>query len=277
MGAKARIWCNRLAGGLAAIAGVGALWIVPMPVGAKLALTLLAAIVAGEIAFRHVPAFDPLGRIAWRLPRRLSGGKTCAITFDDGPSAASERVLDVLAQHRVRATFFVLAENARRHPQVVKRLIDEGHVIAVHGNSHRKLHRASEAEIETEIRTAQATLKALGIDPAPLYRSPHGLKNRRLLRVTRRLGLQVWAWSRGVWDTDRPPARTLVARATRLARDGMVLLLHDGRGDEMLPDVGSMVEALPRILDNLQRRQFAFATLDRGPSRRCDHTPPGGS
>jgi len=264
MGAKARIWCNRLAGALAVLVGLGGLWMAPVPVGFKVALTVVAAIVAGEIAFRHIPAFDPLGRIAWRLPGRLSGGKTCAITFDDGPSPATERVLDVLAQHHVRATFFVLAENARRHPHVVKRLMAEGHVVAVHGNSHRKLHKASEAEIETEIRTAQATLTALGIEPAPIYRSPHGLKNRRLFRVTRRLGLQVWAWSRGVWDTDRPPAETLVDRATRLACDGMVLLLHDGRGDEIAPDVGNMVAALPRILDELRQRQFAFVTLDRG-------------
>jgi peptidoglycan/xylan/chitin deacetylase (PgdA/CDA1 family) len=280
MGAKARIWCNRCAVVLAVLVGLAALWTAPVPVGFKVCLTLVAAIVAGEIAFRHVPAFDPLGRIAWRLPGRLAGGKTCAITFDDGPSPATAQVLDVLAQHHVRATFFVLAANASRHPEVVRRLVGEGHTIAVHGNSHRKLHQASEAEIETEIRTAQATLQGLGIEPAPIYRSPHGLKNRRLFRVTRRLGLQLWAWSRGIWDTDRPPAETLVARATRFARDGMVLLLHDGRGDELAPDVSRMVEALPHILGELQRRQFAFATLatvDRQPMRSHDRAPADGS
>jgi peptidoglycan/xylan/chitin deacetylase (PgdA/CDA1 family) len=274
MGAKSRIWCSRFAGALAVLVGLAALWTAPVPVGFKVSLTLVAALVAGEIAFRHVPAFDPLGRIAWRLPGRLAGGKTCAITFDDGPSLTTEQVLDVLAQHHVHATFFVLATNARRHPQVVKRLVHEGHTVAVHGNIHRKLHKASEAEIENEIRTAQATLQGLGVEPAPIYRSPHGLKNRRLFRVTRRLGLQIWAWSRGIWDTDRPPADTLVARATRFARDGMVLLLHDGRGDEMAPDVSSMLQALPRILTELQRRQFAFATLDR---RKRDQAPVDGS
>jgi peptidoglycan/xylan/chitin deacetylase (PgdA/CDA1 family) len=242
--------------------GCAALWLAPVPSAFKLALMIVAAIVACALAFKYLPAFDPLGRVAWRLPGGLADGKTCAITFDDGPSAATDQVLDVLARHQVRATFFVLAENARRHPHVVKRLASEGHTIAVHGNSHRKLHKASEREIESEIETAQATLKALGIEPAPIYRSPHGLKSGRLFRVTGRLGLQVWAWSRGIWDTDRPPADTLVARATRLACDGMVLLLHDGRGDELAPDIGSMVAALPRILDDLKRRRFSFTTLD---------------
>lgn len=262
MGAKARIWCNRLAGVLAAIFGCATLGLAPVPSAFKLAIMIVAAMVAGVIAFKYLPAFDPFGRVAWRLPGGLSQGKTCAITFDDGPSAATDQVLDVLAHCQVRATFFVLAENARRHPQVVRRLASEGHTIAVHGNSHRKLHKASEHEIESEIKTAQATLKVLGVAPAPIYRSPHGLKNRRLFRVTGRLGLQVWAWSRGIWDTDRPPAETLVARATRLARDGMVLLLHDGRGDELAPDISSMVAALPRILDELKRRRFTFTTLD---------------
>lgn len=273
VGAKARSWCNRVAGFLAAAGGCTALWLAPIPGLLKLALTIVAATVAGGLAFKHIPAFDLLGRVTWRLPRRLSSGRTCAITFDDGPSAATLQVLDVLARYRVHATFFLLAENARRHPQAVRRLVKDGHTVAVHGNSHRKLHQASEQEIENEIRTAQATLRALEIQPAPIYRSPHGLKNRRLFRVTGRLGLQVWAWSRGIWDTDCPPAQTLVARATRFACDGMVLLLHDGRGDEVAPDVSSMVSALPGILDELQRRQFRFATLDEATTTKRQPTP----
>jgi peptidoglycan-N-acetylglucosamine deacetylase len=272
VGAKPRIWFNRLAGALVTVFGCAALWLAPVPGAFKLALVIVATMAAGVLAFKFLPAFDPLGRVAWRLPGGLSQGRTCAITFDDGPSATTDQVLDILARHHVRATFFVLAENARRHPQVVRRLASEGHTVAVHGNSHRKLHNASAREIESEIQTAQTALKAMGISPAPIYRSPHGLKSGRLFRVTGRLGLQVWAWSRGIWDTDRPPAETLVARATRLAGDGMVLLLHDGRGDELAPDISNMVAALPRILEKLKQRRFAFTTLDREHCQRRDQT-----
>jgi len=77
------------------------------------------------------------------------------------------------------------------------------------------------------------------------------------------LGLGIWAWSRGIWDTDRPDPDVLVNRATRFACSRMVLLLHDGRGNEEEPDIEPMLAALPRILDGLRRRGFDFVTLDR--------------
>ena len=79
--------------------------------------------------------------------------------------------------------------------------------------------------------------------------------------VARRRGLKLWAWSRGVWDTDRPDPAVLVRRATRLARSGMVLLLHDGRGVERQPDIAPMLVALPAILRELKRRGFAFVRV----------------
>jgi peptidoglycan/xylan/chitin deacetylase (PgdA/CDA1 family) len=124
------------------------------------------------------------------------------------------------------------------------------------------LHRASAGQVEAEVTRAITGLRALGVEPAPLYRTPHGVKNAAVFQVCRKLGLQLWAWSRGIWDTDRPAAPVLVARATRLARSGMVLLLHDGRGDEEQPDVSSMVTALPQIIVKLRGAGFDFVTLD---------------
>ena len=83
-----------------------------------------------------------------------------------------------------------------------------------------------------------------------------------VLRAAKRLGLQPWAWSRGVWDTDRPDPEVLVKRATRFARPGMVLLLHDGHEDAPAPDITSLVAALPRIIAVLSARGFDFVRLD---------------
>jgi len=80
--------------------------------------------------------------VHWRLPRQDE--RTCAITFDDGPSAETPRVLEILRRHDVKATFFVLSSNARRHPEALRTLAANGHTIAVHGVSHHKLHRAAE-------------------------------------------------------------------------------------------------------------------------------------
>jgi peptidoglycan/xylan/chitin deacetylase (PgdA/CDA1 family) len=264
MGAKARILFNRAIYLMAVVAGSIAVASLPLSIGTRLLIALVIVVAGAAYAFRMIPAFDPAGRVRWHLARSAnpSARKTCAITFDDGPSADTATVLDVLAQAQVRATFFVLAENARRHPDILRRLANEGHTVAIHGDSHRKLHRATVAEVEDEVTRAISGLRALGIEPAPLYRTPHGVKNAAVFRVCQKLGLQLWAWSRGIWDTDRPAASVLVARATRLARSGMVLLLHDGRGDEVTPDVSSMVAALPQIIVKLRDAGFDFVTLD---------------
>ncbi|HEX7598326.1 MAG TPA: polysaccharide deacetylase family protein, partial [Polyangia bacterium] len=131
MGARARAWLNR---GLVVVAvALGVLLVLYLPVipaWAKASLLALAALVGGLVAFREIPAFDPLGRIHWRLDRRK--GRRCAITFDDGPSADTARVLEILGRYQVKATFFVLAGNARRHPDVLRALASQGHTVAIH-------------------------------------------------------------------------------------------------------------------------------------------------
>ena len=262
MGATARSWVKRGLLVFALLAGIGiVLWLPILGAGAKAAILGVAAIGGGYAAFHAIPAFDPLGRVHWRLPR--GPGRVCAITFDDGPSASTGRVVEILARYQVKATFFVLADNARRHPGQLRQVVDQGHTVAIHGVTHRKLHRESEAAIEREIGAAIEQLSALGAPPARLYRPPHGLKNRAVLRASRALGCQLWAWSRGIWDTDRPAPEILVKRATRLARPRMVLLLHDGRGTEDPVDIEPMLAALPGILETLRARGFTFTTLDR--------------
>lgn len=262
MGAGARSWLRRGLVALAVIAGVALLlWLPMVPAWGKAALLALAVLSGGVVAWREIPAFDPLGRVRWRLPRRRE--RVCAITFDDGPSASTPRVLEILERCQVKATFFVLAANARRHPEVLRLLAAQGHTVAIHGVEHRKLHRASAAAVEHELTTAMAELSALGVSPARLYRPPHGCKSTALLRVASQLGFTVWAWSRGIWDTDRPRPEILVRRATRFAGSRMVLLLHDGRGNEAQPDIESLLAALPRILESLRAAGFIFLTLDR--------------
>ena len=247
---------------LATLAGVGLILTLPaIAAWGKIAILAAAALLGGIVAWREIPAFDPFGRIHWRLPRRPE--RACAITFDDGPSANTGRVVEILERYQVKATFFVLAANARRHPEVLRMVAEHGHTVAIHGVTHKKIHHDSEASIERELGAAIQELTALGVPPARLYRAPHGLKNAATFRAARKLGCQLWAWSRGIWDTDRPDPEVLVRRATRFACSRMVLLLHDGRGDEEHPDIEPMLTALPRILERLRADGFTFLTLDR--------------
>ena len=227
-----------------------------------LRLAVFAALLATGLdqAFRWVPAFDPRGRIRWQLPT-AAGTRCCALTFDDGPTAATAEVLDILAAEGVRATFFVLGTNVERHPEIVQRARNEGHAVGIHGMTHAKLAGAGAETIEQQVSGVTTALARLGVTAAGVYRTPHGFKSAGVFEVARRHGLTLWAWSRGVWDTDRPDPSVLVRRATRLARSGMVLLLHDGRGDEPQPDVRPMLTALPAIIRELKQRGFAFVRV----------------
>ena len=253
---------------LAAAAILAAVWFSAAPLSLRLIAIALLIAAALDQTFRHLPAFDPLGRVRWRLPLRSLRSprfhpivKVCALTFDDGPTAATAAVLDILKAEQVPATFFVLGTNVERHPETVQRARDEGHAVGIHGMSHEKLARAAEETIERQVSGVTKLLERLGVTPAKVYRTPHGFKSRAVFEVARRQGLTLWAWSRGIWDTDRPDPAVLVRRATRLARPGMVLLLHDGRGDETQPDVQPMLTALPAIIRELKQRGFAFVRV----------------
>jgi peptidoglycan/xylan/chitin deacetylase (PgdA/CDA1 family) len=204
--------------------------------------------IAVALACRFVPGLDPLGRVRWRLGRRRAAARRCALTFDDGPSPGTAVVLDVLRGAGVPATFFVLARNAERYPSLLRRAAAEGHALGVHGLTHRVLSGAREQDARQEIAAAVELLSGLGVRVAPLYSRAKGRMPPPVVRAARRLGLQPWAWTRGIWDTSRPPPATLVRRATRWARDGMVLLLHDGLDDHAAPDVTPMLAALPSII-----------------------------
>lgn len=259
MGAPLRNWIFRLALTAAGVAAAAAALTAPLPLWLRLALVGLVAAVALDQAFRRLPAFDPLGRIRWHLPP--AGVKRCALTFDDGPSQATAAVLDILAAEGVPATFFVLGANVERHPRIVQRARDEGHAVGIHGMDHAKLAGAPPEAIERQVSGVTRVLAELGVTPAAVYRTPHGYKSPGVFEVARRHGLTLWAWSRGVWDTDRPDPAVLVRRATRLARSGMVLLLHDGRGEEPQPDIQPMLAALPSIIRELKQRGFAFVRV----------------
>ena len=260
MGAPLRNWIFRVALTLAIGAVAASVLRAPGPLWLRVGLLAFLIAVGLDQAFRRVPAFDPLGRVRWYLPP-APGVKRCALTFDDGPSPATAAVLDILATEGVPATFFVLGANVERHPAVVQRARDEGHAVGIHGMSHAKLTGAAVNAIEQQVSGVTRVLEGLGVTPARVYRTPHGYKSSGVFEVARRRGLTLWAWSRGVWDTDRPRPAVLVRRATRLARSGMVLLLHDGRGQEPLPDVEPMLTALPAIIRELKQRGFTFVRV----------------
>ncbi|MBS1986211.1 MAG: polysaccharide deacetylase family protein [Bdellovibrionales bacterium] len=209
-------------------------------------------------------------RLTWGIPAELlarntpMNGQDFALTFDDGPSPqTTAALLDLLARHQQKASFFVLMHKARRSPQLVKRMVAEGHTVGLHGEDHRKPFFKTQSALARSLGTAKAELEAMIGQPVTLYRPSHGWKTRALVRAAHHCDLQLCFWDYGVWDTDAPPASTLQQRLSAVLRFGRdqkgskpVILLHDGRGDEVSEPAHkeAMLQALDAWLSSKETR-----------------------
>jgi peptidoglycan/xylan/chitin deacetylase (PgdA/CDA1 family)/uncharacterized membrane protein YbhN (UPF0104 family) len=229
---------------VALLAG-GAAWAARGAVGPGLAV-VAATLAAGLLVLDALwPPFDLAGGSLRRGPRRA---RRVALTFDDGPSDDTPAVLDALDRAGVRATFFVLGEAAAARPDLVREVARRGHEVALHGHTHVKLALAGPGRVAAEIDRGREAIRAAGVEPAPLFRAPHGWKGPFLRSALRTRGLRLVAWTRGAWDTERPGAAAIAERASRRPRAGEIVLLHDGCGTPGIdPRRDQTAAALPEI------------------------------
>ncbi|WP_337060153.1 polysaccharide deacetylase family protein [Kineococcus sp. G2] len=229
------------------------------------------------------PAPGRFTQPAWARPvnRALRGASTVlcadtdervvALTYDDGPDPEqTPALLDVLAERSVRATFFVLVERAEAHPGIVRRALDEGHEVELHGIDHTRLSALGTREAVARVREGKDRLEQVTGRPVRFFRPPYGAQTLPQVLGFRSLGLEVVLWSGWAqdWVHDEVPA--VAGRIVRPFSPGAVILLHDTRGD---PDVGdpaelprfSRAEALSHALDllpaDVAAAPWSYATL----------------
>jgi len=203
------------------------------------------------------PSSQIFGPAVSRVPQARG---LVSLTFDDGPSESTPALLEVLARHGARATFFMCGANVLRLPQVARRAAAEGHEIANHTFRHPYLYRTTSRRMDNEIaETQEAIEKVTGCRPA-LFRPPFGVRWFGLYPVLRRHDLTAIMWSACVYDWSRPAqaiARGLLAKTT----EGKIVLMHDGdqvaSGDRRSATVRALDEALPA----LAARGLRFVTV----------------
>ena len=221
----------------------------------------LGASVAGAVVHGALYPNSPLfGRVIASVP---ATGNGLALTFDDGPNPlATPAILDALKERGVKASFFILGRHAERWPAIVRRVAEEGHAIGNHGYYHRKLHLKSPSYVRRDLALGTAAIvDACGVRPK-FFRAPHGFRSPWVTTIARSLGQRTVGWTRGVWDSDRPGVEVIAGRTIRAARPGAILLLHDGDGYDEGGDRMQTAQAVPRIIDAVQRAGFHFVTLD---------------
>ena len=175
-----------------------------------------------------------------------------ALTFDDGPSAAwTPALLDGLKERGVKATFFLIGENADKNPEIVKRMAEEGHLIGNHTYHHVELTKVSENEARLELAdTSAAIVRITGKEPEYM-RPPFGAWQRKLEQEIRMLPV-LWTIDPLDWTTENQDE--IVNKVVTEAEENDIILLHDC--------YKSSVEAGLRIVDILQEEGFVFVTVD---------------
>lgn len=190
-----------------------------------------------------VPGSGLLGRVMIRGDHRQP---RVALTWDDGPDPdVTPALLDLLAEHDVRGTFFLVGERAARHPELVRAMVEAGHEVGNHSWSHGlATNLLSTSAQAAQMQRAQAELGRHG--PAPRhYRPPFGLLSHSVVPACARAGLRPVCWDVRSWDTrDRP--RAVVERVLTAVGPGSIVLLHDGgrRREDVLDGARGILEGL---------------------------------
>lgn len=197
------------------------------------------------------------GKSFWRGPKDRDA---VALTFDDGPTPSTPRILDILRQYGVRATFFQVGEQVEAWPEIARAVHAEGHEIGNHSQSHPNMALKSPELIGREFEKAQrAIIQATGQVPAFL-RAPFGVRWFGFGAIQRRLSVSGAMWT--VIGRDwKLPAEQIAQRVIRRVGKGDIICLHDGRGTLKDPDISSTVEAVRRIVPALLEKGYHFETV----------------
>lgn len=209
------------------------------------------------------------------------------LTFDDGPSPKhTERILDILKQHNIHATFFVVGSRVKKHCPIVKRIVEEGHELGNHTQNHLFLWDHNETIQTKEIqKTQEAVNQCVGKKPQ-WFRAPYGAQNETTLNITAQLNLNTALWTIDTNDWRRESTAKSIAQEALQAQGRDIILMHDAteantkRANDpevqaiSAPDRQSTVEALDQIIRRLKDRNLRLVSLSEAFSNsRISHLP----
>lgn len=187
--------------------------------------------------------------VVWR---ENPSSKVVYLTFDDGPiPECTPQLLDILKQYGVKATFFMVAENAERYPELLARVRDEGHVVGNHTYHHM---RGYKHDTQTYVRDA---LRGAEVLQTTLFRPPHGRMRNNQKKALINQGYTIYLWD--VLTHDYNPHYSvdkMLAVVKRYTRNGSILVMHDS-----LKSKDRMLEALPQIIEWLQSNGYKTGVL----------------
>jgi len=186
--------------------------------------------------------------------------KKVALTFDDGPDdQATPQILNILKENSVKGTFFLIGKHAQMHPDTVRRIAAEGHVLANHTWSHPNMMRLNPDQARQEIEATQELLERLTGRRTALVRLPWGTVSTDIMDLVQKDGYRVIGWSADSFDWREPRAAVTLARLKAQIHPGAIILMHA----IVFPNSnGVTVKILPALISELKAQGYQFVTVD---------------
>ncbi len=192
------------------------------------------------------------------------GSKQVALTYDDGPNDPHTlRLLEVLARHQVRATFFLIGRFVKQRPDLARAIVEAGHAVGNHTFSHPNLIFASAQRTRAELQDCQDALHDAVGEHSNLFRPPFGGRRPGTLQIVRAMDLAPVMWSATGWDWKALPADSIVKKVSRQIRGGNVILLHDGGHLQMGADRSQTVIATDQLIVRYKAEGYEFVTVPK--------------
>jgi peptidoglycan/xylan/chitin deacetylase (PgdA/CDA1 family) len=239
---------------------------------AGLGATAALGLAAGGCAYAALWPGSRLFGEALIAPRRPG---ELALTFDDGPNPAwTPRLLDILATHNVRATFFLLGSRAEAEPELVRRIAARGHLVGSHSWSHVNLALTAASRVQEELTRTSQTLEQIAGAPVRYFRPPFGARRPIVFLLARRMGMVPVLWNAMTTDWQEPSADAIAERLAEkvdyLKLQGLAanIVLHDGSHMDPAADRGPSVAAAGQLLAHY-KATHRFVTLDAWEAERA--------
>jgi peptidoglycan-N-acetylglucosamine deacetylase len=224
-------------------------------------LGTVAACGAATFAGLHtmLPSSQLYGSSFIGLPK---GTRRLALTYDDGPNDPyTSQLLDVLAKHGAKATFFLIGQFVKQRPDIVRRVVEAGHSVGNHTWNHPNLIFCSAAETRRQIsETQKAIEEACGIRPT-LFRPPFGGRRPGTFSVARELGLTPIMWGVTCYDWSAISNESIERKAREQIRGGDLILLHDGGHKGFGTDRSHTVKATANLLGEYSEQGYKFVSV----------------
>ncbi|MDM5208409.1 polysaccharide deacetylase family protein [Cytobacillus kochii] len=209
-----------------------------------------------EASIKSREEYEKTGYVIWEVN---TNEKIISITFDDGPNPIyTPQILDVLSEYNAKATFFITGSNAKKYPDVVRRIVKEGHEVANHTYNHEIDANITTKILNNEIELTNKVLKEItGFSPS-LYRPVAGIYNDRIIQTANNNNMYVimWSWHQDPQDWRDPGVHAISSHVISSVKPGDIILLHDSGGDRT-----QTVKALETILEYTSENGFECKTV----------------